>query len=140
GSQTSGAGSTSTTAGAGGGFPTTGTTGAGGSRTGSGGATGSGGTFGSGGSGSGGGTNCGGLRGDRCAADSFCDYEANAQCGAADQTGVCRPRGGPCPPDCPGVCGCDGKFYCSACAAHQAGFDDSADRSCLPRSDAGGKL
>src|SRR4051794_7618326 len=42
----------------------------------------SGGSAGTSGSGGGGpGTVCGGLLGATCAADSFCDFEPNAQCG-----------------------------------------------------------
>jgi hypothetical protein len=74
---------------------------------------------------------CGGLRGATCGAGMFCDFEPAAICGAADATGICRPRPQVCPADCPGVCGCDGKFYCSACVAQSMGFDDSPDKSCL---------
>jgi hypothetical protein len=61
----------------------------------------------------------------------YCDFDPNAICGAADATGICRVAEGGCTADCPGVCGCNGKFYCNACGAHQAGTDDSTDRSCL---------
>jgi hypothetical protein len=134
---TTGAGGNPGTTGAGGDPGTTGaggnpgTTGAGGTRT-----TGAGGTNpGTGGAGgAGGGGTCGGLRGAQCPVGQYCDYEPNAMCGAADQTGICRPNGtGGCTADCPGVCGCDGKFYCNACGAHMAGTDDSTDRSCIGR-------
>ncbi len=102
---------------------------------------GSGGTSGSGGTGgTGGGTVCGGLIGLTCPADSFCDFDTNAQCGIADQTGICRPRPEACLADCPGVCGCDGKFYCNACNAHGAGVDDTSDRTCVPSMDAGSRV
>jgi hypothetical protein len=131
---TGGAGTTTNTGVGGGPDPTTG--GTGGTRTtvgagGSGGAnTGTGGSPGTGGAG--GGTVCGGLLGAECPSGTFCDYPPNAMCGAADQTGVCSPiPTGACPADCPGVCGCDGRFYCSVCVAHMAGVDDSTDVSCL---------
>jgi hypothetical protein len=82
---------------------------------------------------------CGGLRGAICPRGFFCDFAPNASCGAADQTGICQPvPTGACLADCPGVCGCDGKFYCNACGAHTAGTDDSSDRSCIPTSPDGG--
>jgi hypothetical protein len=75
---------------------------------------------------------CGGFTGTQCPTGSFCDYAPTDLCGAFDATGICRGGGvSPCTADCPGVCGCDGKFYCNACVAHNAGTDDSTDRSCL---------
>ncbi|HEY3593037.1 MAG TPA: hypothetical protein VGL13_04165 [Polyangiaceae bacterium] len=74
---------------------------------------------------------CGGFAGGVCQAGMFCDFASDAFCGAADQTGQCQPRPGACPTDCPGVCGCNGQFYCNACIAHAAGTDDSGDRSCI---------
>ncbi len=35
-----------------------------------------------------------------------------------------------CDDDCPGVCGCDGQFYCNACNAQQAGTDVSDSDAC----------
>jgi hypothetical protein len=84
--------------------------------------------------GTGGGTVCGGLAGLQCAADEFCNYD---DCGIDDATGVCEKKPNGCDDDCPGVCGCDGKFYCNACSAHSAGVDDSTSVSCLPDGDAG---
>jgi hypothetical protein len=55
-----------------------------------------------------------------------------SECGYADQTGHCEPRPGGCTKDCPGVCGCDGKFYCNVCEAHAAGVDDANTMSCMP--------
>jgi hypothetical protein len=71
------------------------------------------------------GTACGGRAGNTCAPTFFCDFEPNAVCGAADGQGVCRPRPQGCTQDCPGVCGCDGKFYCNACVAQSMGTDDA---------------
>jgi hypothetical protein len=40
-----------------------------------------------------------------------------------DIAGICTPRPDNCTEDCPGVCGCDGKFYCNTCLAQRAGID-----------------
>jgi hypothetical protein len=77
-------------------------------------------------------TICGGFAGSVCAAGYFCDFEPTALCGAADASGLCQPRPQACTADCPGACGCDGRFYCNACLAHVAGTDDTGDRSCNP--------
>ena len=73
---------------------------------------------------------CGGKQGLQCAGDQWCDYDS--ACGFADQLGVCRPRPTACDADCPGVCGCDGNFYCNECVANGAGVDvaDGGLESC----------
>jgi hypothetical protein len=126
------------------------TTGAAGDRpgttTGMGGNPGTGGAGGKGGSGGrpttdGGVIVCGGLRGAVCPSNMFCHFEPNAMCGAADQTGVCQPKPQGCTADCPGVCGCDGKFYCNACGAQLAGVDVSTSTACKPsQPDAGARI
>ena len=72
---------------------------------------------------------CGGLAGLTCGDDEFCDYEAGAMCGAADQMGTCKARPTNCPLGCPAPqyqkCGCDGELYCSVCDAQAAGVDVS---------------
>jgi len=78
---------------------------------------------------------CGGLLGLTCGGGMFCDFEP-ASCGDGDQQGICRPLPQACTKDCPGVCGCDGAFYCNECTAHQAGVDEASDTSCK-RADAG---
>jgi hypothetical protein len=109
-----------------------GTTGASASSSGSGGGgTGGGTTSSSSSSGSGGGTVCGGLHGTLCPDHEFCHFTP-ANCGGADEQGVCWPI----PLDCSGpqpnpVCGCDGKVYTNECLANLAGVDASADKSCL---------
>ncbi|WP_437475893.1 hypothetical protein WME75_24860 [Sorangium sp. So ce1014] len=100
---------------------------------GSGGAGGTGGAGGDTGSiSSGGGTPvaCGGRSGGICGAEEYCDFPDDS-CGTFDSEGQCSARPGGCPADCPGVCGCDGQFYCNACGAHQAGVDVSESTSCL---------
>ena len=66
---------------------------------------------------------CGGLVGLDCNPNEWCEYDNPGMCGSGDQMGTCRTRPQGCTKDCPGVTGCDGKFYCNACMAHQAGFD-----------------
>jgi hypothetical protein len=97
---------------------------------------GTGGTAGTSGNTDAGGEMCGGFASLRCAEPdlTFCDYEAKATCGQMDATGTCTPRPDTCTKDCPGVCGCDGKFYCNECEAHRAGTDDVPSGTC---SDAG---
>lgn len=75
-------------------------------------------------------TVCGGKTGALCAADEYCDF-ADGSCGVADQTGVCTPKPPGCTADCPGVCACDGSFYCNACGAAEDGLDVSNSTACL---------
>jgi len=85
-----------------------------------------------GGGGEGGADACGGFAGEQCEALEYCAYP-DGSCGHDDGQGVCMPRpNGACPPDCPGVCGCDGQFYCSECSAHEAGVDLDPFASCSP--------
>src|SRR5262249_25951036 len=37
-----------------------------------------------------------------------------------------------CPIDCPGVCGCDGVFYCNECLANVAGVGVDPQAQCAP--------
>lgn len=72
--------------------------------------------------------------GESCGSDSecragFCDFPDDA-CGGGE-LGVCDTPADLCPLDCPGVCGCDGRFYCNTCLAHANSIDVAADdRSC----------
>ena len=43
-----------------------------------------------------------------------------------------------CDADCPGVCSCNGQFFCNACGANAAGLDVSSKVDCLPDAGAGG--
>ena len=121
-----GAGSGGTSVGGGAGSGGTNTGGAAGA-----GGTSAGGTGGTGGATDGGtGTVCGGKQGKQCAKSEYCDFVPDS-CGYADQTGTCEKRPTLCPDSCPGVCGCDGQFYCNSCDAAVAGVDVTGDKSCM---------
>ena len=73
---------------------------------------------------------CGGLTGAACSKGSFCKYAADAQCGAADQTGVCTILPEACTADYTPVCGCNGKTYGNECTAHAEGISVLHDGPC----------
>ena len=73
---------------------------------------------------------CGGFAGLACPGGQFCDYDADAMCGAADQMGVCRPMPDACAAQYDPVCGCDGQTYSSACDANAVGVAVFASGAC----------
>ncbi len=76
------------------------------------------------------GATCGGIAGLTCDAGEFCDYPIEAQCGAADQTGVCQPIPQICTLIYQPVCGCDGTTYSSPCDAAASGVSVASMGEC----------
>lgn len=75
-------------------------------------------------------TICGGLTGAQCPGEQFCLFAPEAQCGAADQTGVCTDRPEVCTLIYKPVCGCDDKTYGSECDAHSNGISVVSEGEC----------
>jgi hypothetical protein len=73
---------------------------------------------------------CGGLAGLVCDDGFFCNYTADAICGAADQLGTCEPIPDACPEYYGPVCGCDGQTYDNPCFANAAGVAVASDGGC----------
>jgi hypothetical protein len=73
---------------------------------------------------------CGGIAGFVCMPAEWCDYPPGALCGAADQTGICRPRPEACIEIYMPVCGCDGMTHGNACLAAAAGTDVAYEGEC----------
>lgn len=76
------------------------------------------------------GKTCGGLRGATCESGLFCNFEISAQCGAADQTGVCMAKPEVCTDEYAPVCGCDDKTYATECVAQSHGVSVASKGEC----------
>lgn len=86
------------------------------------------------------GSECGGLSGEGCGSGEFCDFELEAQCGAADQLGTCREIPDVCTLQFDPVCGCDDQTYPNACAANAAGVSVASEGACEPDGEACGGI
>lgn len=80
---------------------------------------------------------CGGLLGTACDKGEFCNYPPDAQCGAADQTGVCEAIPDACDAVLKPVCGCDDKTYGNSCEAASNGVSVAYEGEC--KADPGGQ-
>ena len=76
------------------------------------------------------GSECGGLTGEACGSGQFCDFELDAACGAADQTGSCQDIPEICTLQFAPVCGCDDITYGNACEANAAGISVASEGAC----------
>lgn len=82
---------------------------------------------------------CGGIAGFGCATGLYCDFPEQAHCGAADQSGVCKPVPDMCTEQYEPVCGCNDKTYANACFAAREGIAVAASGECASAPQAGGQ-
>lgn len=61
-----------------------------------------------------------------CSDQEYCAWSPAGACGPP-AIGTCQPKPDGCLDDCPGVCGCDGNFYCNACDAAAAGVSTGGE-------------
>ena len=74
---------------------------------------------------------CGGMIGGQCANQSdYCYMPLSARCGAADASGVCRPRPQMCTKEYAPVCGCGDRTYSNACTAAANGVSVAYNGPC----------
>ncbi|MFZ5893616.1 MAG: Kazal-type serine protease inhibitor domain-containing protein [Myxococcota bacterium] len=73
---------------------------------------------------------CGGIAGFGCAAGLYCAFPIEAHCGAADQSGVCKPIPEMCTEQYSPVCGCNDKTYGNECQAAREGISIGKTGEC----------
>jgi len=73
---------------------------------------------------------CGGLAGLLCDEGTYCHYDIDQTCGAADQLGTCLPIPDACIEVFLPVCGCDGQTYSNSCFAALAGTSVASEGEC----------
>jgi hypothetical protein len=73
---------------------------------------------------------CGGFAGVTCSEGSYCHFEQEQTCGAADQLGVCVELPQACIEIFAPVCGCDGETYGNSCFAAAAGVSVVDEGEC----------
>lgn len=74
---------------------------------------------------------CGGIAGFGCGPRLYCDFAPEAHCGAADQSGVCKPIPEMCTQQYQPVCGCNDKTYANACFAALEGVAIATQGECV---------
>lgn len=79
---------------------------------------------------------CGGIAGFGCGAGLYCAFPVEAHCGAADQSGVCKPLPQMCTEQYQPVCACNDKTYPNECQAARAGVSVAKLGECAPAASA----
>jgi hypothetical protein len=70
--------------------------------------------------------------GESCGLNEYCAGPNADRCDGESAEAECSTAASDCGTDCPMVCGCDGKPYCNACRAQQAGVAvNEGDISCI---------